>query len=161
MLEQCRCDVVVKVTFTNRLLSSFTVPSVLPACASQSLLDGLGFGAPSAPVAPAHDMLSSLFSAPAPAPAPTAFSAPAPVPSYDPAAAAPRIVAFEGNGLRVLFDFKKPNGPDSGDTTILATFTNASTVPFTNFQFQVAVPKVRTGPVVCCCCGCCCGCCWR
>jgi len=41
----------------------------------------------------------------------------------------------------LVFDFRKPHGAASGDTDILATFTNTSPVPFTNFQFQVAVPK--------------------
>ncbi|GBG64377.1 hypothetical protein CBR_g41578 [Chara braunii] len=53
----------------------------------------------------------------------------------------PSIVALEtSGGLKVVFDFIKP--PGNPQTTIIwMTTTNSSNNPFTEFVFQVAVPK--------------------
>ena len=61
----------------------------------------------------------------------------------------PPLVAYEGGGLKVVFSFNKPEGPASDNSDILVTVTNSTPLPFTNFQFQAAVPKVLCSCVVC------------
>ncbi|KAK3015572.1 hypothetical protein RJ639_007745 [Escallonia herrerae] len=52
----------------------------------------------------------------------------------------PSVVAFESNSLRVMFNFsKQPGNPRT--TLIEATFMNKSSVVYTDFIFQAAVPK--------------------
>ena len=53
----------------------------------------------------------------------------------------PNITAYEKNGLTVVFAFER----DPVTTTainITLTATNSSVLPFTDFVFQAAVPKV-------------------
>ena len=52
----------------------------------------------------------------------------------------PDITAFEKNGLRINFSFKKPGSPEQ--TQVTATFYNESNSgDIANLSFQVAVPK--------------------
>ncbi|KAK3041763.1 hypothetical protein RJ639_000279 [Escallonia herrerae] len=52
----------------------------------------------------------------------------------------PSVVAFESSSLRVMFNFsKQPGNPQT--TLIEATFMNKSSVIYTDFIFQAAVPK--------------------
>jgi hypothetical protein len=56
----------------------------------------------------------------------------------------PPIVAMQTQGLRVDFEFTK--NPELPQTALIkATFTNTSTIPYTDFVFQAAVPKVPRG----------------
>ena len=53
----------------------------------------------------------------------------------------PNITAYEKNGLTIIFAFER----DPLTTTtvnITLTATNSSVLPFTDFVFQAAVPKV-------------------
>lgn len=62
-------------------------------------------------------------------------------PAAAPAPAAqelPPMVAFEGNGLKVILHLRK--SPD-GNHTITAKFQNSLTTPMMNFVFEAAVPK--------------------
>ncbi|KAJ8758961.1 hypothetical protein K2173_003199 [Erythroxylum novogranatense] len=65
---------------------------------------------------------------------------PSPSKSEDNGLVHPPLVAFESSNLRMTFDFSKPPG-NPQTTLILATFTNLSDNPFTDFIFQAAVPK--------------------
>ncbi|XP_047319788.1 AP-1 complex subunit gamma-2-like [Impatiens glandulifera] len=52
----------------------------------------------------------------------------------------PPLVGFESSSLKLTFNFsKQPGNPQT--TLILATFTNKSSTPYTDFIFQAAVPK--------------------
>ncbi|KAL5212792.1 hypothetical protein ABZP36_023639 [Zizania latifolia] len=50
------------------------------------------------------------------------------------------ITAFQSATLKINFDFKKQPGKPQ-ETTIHATFTNLTSISYTDFVFQAAVPK--------------------
>lgn len=53
----------------------------------------------------------------------------------------PSIVAFEKNGLKIVFNFERdPNTPSTIKITLNAI--NSRSSPMTDFLFQAAVPKV-------------------
>jgi AP-1 complex subunit gamma-1 len=52
----------------------------------------------------------------------------------------PRVVGMETDGLKVTFDFTKPPGCQQ-TTVITASYYNLSSIPYTDFVFQAAVPK--------------------
>lgn len=54
----------------------------------------------------------------------------------------PRVVGMETDGLKVTFDFTKPPGCQQ-TTVITASYYNLSSIPYTDFVFQAAVPKVQ------------------
>ena len=54
----------------------------------------------------------------------------------------PSITAFEKNGLLVKFSFER-DPLDSTVYHITLTATNSTPLPFTDFLFQAAVPKVK------------------
>lgn len=74
---------------------------------------------------------ASASPAPAPAPAPAAPAAPA----Y------PDVVAYDKAGVRIVYSFSKPQGPDSPVTVIDAKFSNANPAPLDNFALLVSLPR--------------------
>lgn len=65
---------------------------------------------------------------------------PAPPPPA-PTKAFPDLVAWEKNGVRVVFSFVKPDPSSPGTTKVVATYSNSTASPVTGFVFQAAVPK--------------------
>ena len=53
----------------------------------------------------------------------------------------PEITAYEKNGLKVIFAFERDTLTMT-TINITLTATNSSVLPFTDFVFQAAVPKV-------------------
>jgi AP-1 complex subunit gamma-1 len=120
------------------------------------------FGGSSAP-APSStpNGLDDIFgnlgtSNPAPAPAPSPVPVPAPVPapvqqsvmdlmdfgSPSPAPIAiPSVVAFDDEGVKTVFTFSKPNGPNTPETVVQLTTTNSNSEPITGFELAGATPK--------------------
>jgi AP-1 complex subunit gamma-1 len=115
-----------------------------------------------AAAAPANDLLSDIFAAPAPM-QPAQPAAPAGgglldlmgTPSMPPTQAAPQTMmpaaapaapgafqVYDKNGLSVSFSLQ-PNA-QTKTTKITATFTNSTAVPMTGLLFQCAVPKYIT-----------------
>jgi len=52
----------------------------------------------------------------------------------------PQTVPYEKNGLKVTFNFSKDKS-DESTTSITATYHNTTSIPFTDFIMEVAVPK--------------------
>jgi AP-1 complex subunit gamma-1 len=141
-------------------------PAAPPVQNSLLDLDDI-FGANPAPAAaptsaPANDLLTDIFAAPAPM-QPAQPAAPAggglldlmATPSMPPAQAAPQTMmpaaapaapgafqVYDKNGLSVSFSLQ-PNA-QTKTTKITATFTNSTAVPMTGLLFQCAVPKYIT-----------------
>ena len=67
---------------------------------------------------------------------------PAPQP-VAPSGGIPSITAFEKNGLKIDFSFER-SPINKIETRINVNVTNSTSVPFNDFLFQAAVPKVRT-----------------
>ena len=53
----------------------------------------------------------------------------------------PLMQAFEKNGLKLVMTLSKNDPSDSSKSEVLCTFTNSTTVDFSQFVFQAAVPK--------------------
>jgi len=107
------------------------------------------------------DLLSDIFSTPAPQSTPNQaslgdfLSQPAPIPPTSAPAygaypvmgatplapAKPTITAFEKDGLSVIMELTKPNPSDPQTSHLLCRFTNSNATPITNLLFQCAVPK--------------------
>lgn len=56
----------------------------------------------------------------------------------------PDIVAFDKNGLKVIFSFSCPNPANPTMVAITLKATNSNTSPIHDFIFQAAIPKVST-----------------
>ncbi|KAJ1449948.1 adaptin N terminal region-domain-containing protein [Pelagophyceae sp. CCMP2097] len=147
----------------NAPAASFDAPNAAPV-AEKSLLDLddiFGSEAPAAPQGRAAqsgpsdvDLLSDIFSSPAPPPpqmqqqqqqqqAPVdIFGSSMPFDAAPPAAPAhiPQLKAFEKNGLTVTMDMTR-DPADSHAMTIVCSFLNSGKTDFERFVFQAAVPK--------------------
>jgi AP-1 complex subunit gamma-1 len=58
-----------------------------------------------------------------------------------PAKQFPDTVAFEKNGIKLVFSYEKPQGPDSGTTLCTMTATNSNDSDARGFVVHAAVPK--------------------
>lgn len=53
----------------------------------------------------------------------------------------PDIIAFEKNGLKLVFSFQRPNPVDPTSVTVTLKASNSNVLPISDFIFQAAVPK--------------------
>lgn len=106
------------------------------------------------PAAPVGDLLSDIFSTPAPTPIAASplfpsqpvqnvfsvpqqpLAPPAPVIALNPV-----INVFEKNGFAITFELSKPSVSTPSSTNILVRFINKTQFPISNLVFQAAVPK--------------------
>jgi hypothetical protein len=117
----------------------------VPACLRACVRAAPAIAVPSTGGGGAGDLLGDLLGGPAPAPAPV-MSVPAPGPAPPVAVpsaggAFPQIVAYQGKGIQIRFDFAKAPSNESMTAINATIVTNQPSV--TDFNMQVAVPKVR------------------
>ena len=64
------------------------------------------------------------------------------------APAYPSVVAYDKNGLRIVFSFAKPGGASSPSSIVTASFENSTATDMEQFALLVSLPKVRRRVVV-------------